>query len=34
MTKFGSFKIDDGGDTMMSFDAIYHSDDFGRYLYR
>ena len=34
MTKFGSLKIDNGEDTMMSSDAIYYSDNFGRYLYR
>ena len=28
MTKFGSLKIDNGGDTMMSSDAIYYSDAF------
>ena len=25
MTKFGSLKVDNGGDTMMSSDAIYYS---------
>ena len=29
MTKFGSFKIDNNGDTMMSSDAFYYSDDVG-----
>ena len=31
---FGSLKIDDGGDTMMSSDAIYYCDDFGQYNLR
>ena len=27
-------KIDNGGHTMMSSNAIYFPDDFGRYVYR
>ena len=34
MTKFDGLKIDSGGETMMSSDAIYHSDVFVQYLYR
>ena len=30
MTVFGHLKIDNSGDTMMSSDAIYHADNFGR----
>ena len=30
MAKFGSLKIDNGGDTVMNSDAIYQSDDFGQ----
>ena len=33
MTKFGSLKIDNGGDTMICSDTIYYSANFGRYLY-
>ena len=29
-SKVGSLNFDDGGDTMMSSDAIYYSDDFGQ----
>ena len=34
MTTFGSLKIDNCGDTMMTSDAIFYSDDFVEYLYR
>ena len=29
-TKFGSLKIDRGGDTMMSFDAIYYHTTYNK----
>ena len=32
--KIDSFKIDNGGDAMKSFDAIHYSDNFVQYLYR
>ena len=32
MTKFGSLKIDNGEDIMMSADAIHYSDDFVPHL--
>ena len=32
--KFGRLKIDNGGATMMSSDAIYYCDIFVQHLYR
>ena len=34
LTKFGTLKIDNGGDTMMSSKAIQYADAFVQYLYR
>ena len=34
MTKFGRLKIDNGGDTMINSDAIYHSNDFVQNVHR
>ena len=34
MTEFGSLKIEKGGDTMISSDAIYYSGNFGQLFYR
>ena len=33
-TKFGRLKMDNGGDTMMSSNAIHYCDIFVQYLYR